>query len=178
MRGVIDNPKPENGIRLLSPGMFVRVRLPIGKPHEALLVIDRAIGSDQGLKYVYVVDDKNVVQQRRVETGALQEDGLRGIESGLKAGEWVVVGGIQQVRPRMQIKPDQEPMPVLGAAAATPLPTADTTGPESKARDAAAGEGASPGTKPANTPSTNSEKTSNSTMPSAGSGPGQSSAPK
>ena len=78
VRGVIDNPKPENGIRLLSPGMFVRVRLPIGKPHEALLVIDRAIGSDQGLKYLYVVDDKNVVQQRRVQTGALQEDGLAG----------------------------------------------------------------------------------------------------
>ena len=86
VRGVIDNPKPENGIRLLSPGMFVRVRLPIGKPHEALLVVDRAIGSDQGLKYLYVVDDKNVVQQRRVQTGALQEDGMRVIDSGLKVG--------------------------------------------------------------------------------------------
>src|ERR1700690_86967 len=84
VRGVVPNPKPEKGIRLLSPGMFVRVRLPIGKPHDALLVIDRAIGSDQGIKYVYVVDDKNVVQQQRVETAALQEDGLRVIDSGLK----------------------------------------------------------------------------------------------
>ena len=42
------NPKPESGARLLSPGMFVRIRLPIGEPHSALLVIDRAIGSDQG----------------------------------------------------------------------------------------------------------------------------------
>lgn len=68
VRGVVPNAKPEHGVRLLSPGMFVRVRLPIGQPHDALLVIDRAIGSDQGIKYVYVVDDKNVVQQQRVET--------------------------------------------------------------------------------------------------------------
>ena len=114
VRGVLPNPKPENGVRLLSPGMFVRVRLPIGKPHDALLVIDRAIGSDQGMKYVYVVDDKNIVQQRRVETGALQEDGLRVIDAGLKPEDWVVIGGIQQVRPRMEITPDREPMPTLG----------------------------------------------------------------
>jgi membrane fusion protein, multidrug efflux system len=152
VRGVIDNPKPENGIRLLSPGMFVRVRLPIGKPHEALLVIDRAIGSDQGLKYLYVVDDKNVVQQRRVQTGALQEDGLRAIDSGVKVGEWVVVGGIQQVRPRMQIKPDQEPMPVLGTAAAATLPTADTTGPAMKSHETSGADGQKP-----SSPSTNAE---------------------
>ena len=66
VRGVFANPKPANGIRLLSPGMFVRVRLPIGQPHPALLVIDRAIGSDQGLKFVYVVDAENKVQYRRV----------------------------------------------------------------------------------------------------------------
>ncbi|HTQ37601.1 MAG TPA: efflux RND transporter periplasmic adaptor subunit [Pirellulales bacterium] len=115
VRGVVPNPKPANGVRLLSPGMFVRVRLPIGQPHDALLVIDRAIGSDQGMKYVYTVDDKNIVQQQRVDTGALQEDGLRVIDSGLKTSEWVVIGAIQQVRPRMQITPDREPMPTLGA---------------------------------------------------------------
>ena len=69
MRGVFPNPKPKDGIRLLSPGMFVRIRLPIGQPHPALLVIDRAIASDQGLKYVYVVDAENKVQYRRVTTG-------------------------------------------------------------------------------------------------------------
>ena len=105
VRGVIENPKPDNGIRLLTPGMFVRVRLPIGKPHEALLVIDRAIGSDQGLKFLYVVDAENHVQQRRIETGPLEEDGLRVITSGLKPDDTVVVGGIQQVRPRMEIVP-------------------------------------------------------------------------
>ncbi len=115
VRGVVPNAKPEHGVRLLSPGMFVRVRLPIGKPHDALLVIDRAIGSDQGIKYVYVADDKNVIQQQRIETGALQEDGLRVIDSGLTAEQWVVIGGLQQVRPRMTITPDREPMPTLGA---------------------------------------------------------------
>jgi multidrug efflux system membrane fusion protein len=114
VRGVVPNPKPGDGVRLLSPGMFVRVRLPIGQPHDALLVIDRAIGSDQGMKFVYVIDDKNIVQHRRVETAALQEDGLRVIDSGVKAQDWVVVGGIQQVRPKMTIMPDREPMPTLG----------------------------------------------------------------
>src|SRR5205807_2683925 len=56
VRGVFANPKPPKGTRLLTPGLFVRVRLPLGEPHPALLVIDRAVGSDQGLKYVYVVD--------------------------------------------------------------------------------------------------------------------------
>ena len=65
VRGVFPNPMPENGVRLLSPGMFVRIRLPIGGPHQALLVIDRALGSDQGLKYLDVVDGKGEVQYRR-----------------------------------------------------------------------------------------------------------------
>jgi membrane fusion protein, multidrug efflux system len=163
-RGVVPNPKPENGVRLLSPGMFVRVHLPIGKPHDALLVIDRAIGSDQGMKYVYAVDDKNIVQQRRVETGALQDDGLRVIDGGLKPQDWVVIGGIQQVRPRMEIAPDREPMPTLG-------PTSDGAGglsadspgsgaksqkpPEGNAKPGASrAESASPATSPAAAKST------------------------
>lgn len=122
VRGVIDNPTPKNGgHRLLSPGMFVRVHLPIGQPHPALLVIDRAIGSDQGLKYVYTMDSKNTIQQKTVQTGALEPDGLRVIEptgkaNDLTAEDWVVVGGILQVRPKMEIKPDvQQSMPTLGA---------------------------------------------------------------
>jgi multidrug efflux system membrane fusion protein len=100
------------GTRLLAPGMFVRVRLPIGDPHPARLVIDRAIQSDQGLKYVYVVDKDNKVQYRRVKTGSLQSDGLRVIE-GVEPDEWIVVGGIQQVRPKMTIKPQPTDMPSL-----------------------------------------------------------------
>jgi multidrug efflux system membrane fusion protein len=111
-RGVFANPLPSGGVRLLSPGMFVRIRLPIGQAHPALLVIDRAIGSDQGLKYVYVLDAENKAQYRRITPGPLQDDGLRVVE-GLHADDWVVTGGLQQVRPRMQIRPDKEPMPSL-----------------------------------------------------------------
>ena len=85
----------------------------MGQPHPALLVIDRAIASDQGLKYVYVLDAENKTQYRRMKTGALQEDGLRVVE-GLSPDDWVVVGGLQQVRPRIQIRPDKVSMPTLG----------------------------------------------------------------
>jgi multidrug efflux system membrane fusion protein len=94
--------------------------LPIGEPHPALLVIDRAISSDQGLKYVYVVDSKDKVKYRRVTTGALQEDGLRVIdpwdpekETGLKPDDWVVVGGLPQIRANAVVKREEVPMPFL-----------------------------------------------------------------
>jgi multidrug efflux system membrane fusion protein len=120
VRGVFDNPRPENGARLLSPGMFVRIRLPIGQPHPALLVIDRAVGFDQERRFVYVVDDDNKVQYRRVTTGPLQDDGLRVVnnyneddKSGLKKDDRVVTGSLQQVRPRMEVRPEEHPMPTL-----------------------------------------------------------------
>ena len=69
LRAVVKNPKPPAGIRLMSPGMFARVRLPLGQPHAALLVIDGAIGIDQGLKYIYVLDANDTVEYRRVEIG-------------------------------------------------------------------------------------------------------------
>ncbi len=131
VRGEFPNPKPPNGIRLLSPGMFVRVRLPLGQPQPALLVIDRAIGSDQGLKYVYVVSAENVIEQRRVATGDLQNDGLRVIVEGLKPDDRVVVGGLQQARPRMKVQTQQIPMPTFGAAPAAASPTEAGSGPKS-----------------------------------------------
>lgn len=127
VRGVFSNPKPKGGLRLISPGMFVRVRLPIGQPHPALLVIDRAVGSDQGLKFVYVVGKGNKVQYRRVETGALQDDGLRVITAGLKADERIVVGALQQIRPRMEIQPEEIPMPSYSPAAGEESPAKDGT---------------------------------------------------
>jgi multidrug efflux system membrane fusion protein len=119
VRGVFPNPKPPNGRRLLVPGMFVRMHLPIGKPHEALLVADRAIGSDQGLKFVYVVDKDNKTQYRRVTTGALQDDGLRVVE-GIDADNWVVVGALPQIRPNMEVEREEVPMPTIGAGEAPP----------------------------------------------------------
>ena len=96
--------------------MFVRVHLPIGPPHSGLLIIDRAIASDQGIKYVYVIDAQNNAQYRRVTTGSLQQEGLRVITDGLKPGEWVAVGALQQIRPNVQVQTEEVPMPNLGQA--------------------------------------------------------------
>jgi multidrug efflux system membrane fusion protein len=143
VRGVFPNPKPDVGTRLLSPGMFVRIRLPLGEPHSALLVIDRAIMSDQGHKKVYVVDAENKAQERRVGTGTLQEDGLREITDGLKATDRIVVGGLQQVRPRDVVRPEPIPMPSLGR------PTTPDTPPPPPAGYAPSRGGAGQGAAPA-----------------------------
>ncbi len=122
VRAVFANPKPDKGRRLMMPGMFVRIHLPIGQAHPALLVADRAIGSDQGLKFVYVMDAEHKVQYRRVTTGALQDDGLRVVE-GLNPDDWVVVGALPQIRPRMEIEPEEIAMPTIGAGQApSPVP--------------------------------------------------------
>jgi len=97
----------------MVPGMFVRVRLAMGAPRKALLVVDRAIGSDQGLKYVYVVDVDNKVQYRRVTVGPMQPDGLRVIEQGLKPDDRLVVGPLSGLRPKMTIRPELVEMPAL-----------------------------------------------------------------
>jgi multidrug efflux system membrane fusion protein len=114
LRAVFPNPLPKGGRRLLSPGMFARIRLPISLPHRALLVRNRAIASDQGLKYVFVLDAEDKVQSRRVTVGALEPGDLRVIEEGLKPDEWVVSGALLQIRPRMQVKPERVAMPVPG----------------------------------------------------------------
>jgi RND family efflux transporter MFP subunit len=111
VRGVIENPvvKGKN-FRLLSPGLFARVRMPLGESHRTLLVTERAIDTDQGQKILYVVDDKNKVDTRPVRLGAIH-DGLRAIEDGLKTGERVIVVGLQQVRPGAVVEPKLVDMP-------------------------------------------------------------------
>jgi multidrug efflux pump subunit AcrA (membrane-fusion protein) len=84
--------------------------VPIGFPHPALLISDRAIDTDQGQKMVYVVDKENKVVPRPVRLGALH-DGLREIIDGVKPGERVVVNGLQQVRPGMTVEPKLVDMP-------------------------------------------------------------------
>ena len=98
IRGVVDNPTP----RLLSPGLFIRVRLPIGKPHKAVMIAERALGTDQGEKFVYVVNAKDVIVSRPIKVGSLN-DGMRVVEKGLKAGERVVVSGQQRIRPGVKV---------------------------------------------------------------------------
>jgi RND family efflux transporter MFP subunit len=114
VRAKIENQKLNDGIRLFSAGMFVRVRLPIGSPREALLVSEKALGTDQGQKFVFVVTEtdengKKVarVSQRTVKVGSLQE-GYRVIEYGLKAGEKIVISGLQRIRDGSAVTPTAE----------------------------------------------------------------------
>ena len=120
VRGVFDNPKPQHGARLISPGMFVRVRLPIGVAHPALLVADEAINTDQGQKFLYLVDAQNKVEYREVKLGPLQDDGLRVIAEGLQPDDWVVISGLQQIQPNMTVDATRQPMPVPAAAEKRP----------------------------------------------------------
>jgi multidrug efflux system membrane fusion protein len=111
VRGQLINPIGPTGARLFKPGMFCRVRLPIGAPRTGQLISERAVGTDQGLKFVYVVDADNKAQYRRIELGSTQPDGLRVVESGLQPEDKVVVSGIQLVRPGEPVSPELIEMP-------------------------------------------------------------------
>lgn len=86
----------------LMPGMFVSVKVASGGDEPALLVQERAIGNDQSKKFVYVVGDDSKVAYREVGLGP-QVDGSRIVLNGLKAGEKVIVDGLQHVRPNMAV---------------------------------------------------------------------------
>jgi RND family efflux transporter MFP subunit len=111
----------DNKDRTLTPGLFVRVRLPIGDPKHSLLVSERAIGTDQGTKYVLAVNDQNVVEYRAVKLGPLS-DGMRVIREGLKPGDRVISAGIQRARPGITVKPNESSAPTSGAGASAPPP--------------------------------------------------------
>jgi RND family efflux transporter MFP subunit len=93
-----------NKDEFLRPGLFVRIRVPLGDPHKALLVSDRALGTNQGQKFLYVLDGKNRVEYRPVTVGDLH-GGLREVVDGLKPGERVVVNGLLRVRPGVAVEP-------------------------------------------------------------------------
>lgn len=97
IRGVIVNPKATHGDRMFGSGLFARIRLPIREPYKAMVVAERALGTDQSLKYVLVVNDQNKVDRRPVTVGKL-EGRVRVIEKGLKSGERVIVTGMQRVK--------------------------------------------------------------------------------
>lgn len=105
VRGVLSNAE-----RIFDDGMRARVRIPVGDPRKAILVSERALANDQGKKFVYVVNDKNIVQRRDVELGRLN-DGLQAIQGGLQPDEWVIVSGIQRVREGMKAEPNRVAMP-------------------------------------------------------------------
>ncbi|MDP1909649.1 MAG: efflux RND transporter periplasmic adaptor subunit, partial [Hyphomicrobium sp.] len=95
----------ENKDFVLQPGLFVRVRIPKQKDVESLLVPDIALGNNQQGRYLLIVNDKNVVEQRQVEPGELIDGGLRIINSGLLPNERVVVGGMMRALPGNTVVP-------------------------------------------------------------------------
>ena len=93
----------------LTPGLFVRLRVPMGASQAGVLVQDRAVGTDLDRRFVLVVDAKRQVSYRAVTLGPLI-DGLRVVRSGVREGELVVVNGLQHVRPGVTVRPTQVAM--------------------------------------------------------------------
>ena len=135
VRGTFKNPRPEKGERILDAGMFARIRVPLGNPKNAILVTERAIGTDQGQKFLYVVDDKNEVVFRPVQLGAIH-DGLRVITDGLNADERVIIDGLQRVRPGSVVEPKAGDMRSRPGVAARDKTAAKASSPPDQAEHA------------------------------------------
>ena len=90
----------------LMPGQFVRVRLGTAQKQDAVLVSERAVGTDQSKRYVMVVGADNKANYREVTLGQAI-DGLRVVSSGLQPGERIVVNGLQRVRPGTTVAPQE-----------------------------------------------------------------------
>lgn len=104
IRGVFPNPNS-----LLTPGLFVMMRIPASGGYKAILIPDSAVNTNQNERYLLVVGADNVVQLRPVKLGALFGT-LRAIESGLKGDEQVIVNGMQSARPGGKVNPHEEPI--------------------------------------------------------------------
>jgi multidrug efflux system membrane fusion protein len=114
-RAVLDNRD-----KLFTPGLFARMHLVSPTRYSAALVDDRAVGTDLGRRFVFVVDEHGVVQYRPIETGRLV-DGLRVVTNGLSAGDVVIVNGVQRVRPGVAVAETRvamgQDLPALARAA-------------------------------------------------------------
>ncbi|PLC52053.1 efflux transporter periplasmic adaptor subunit [Pollutimonas nitritireducens] len=124
VRAVFDNPDGT-----LVPGLYARIRLGGGAPHEAVLIDDRAIGTDQNKRFVVVVDESNKTAYREVELGVSRK-GWSVVEAGLRAGERIVVNGLQRVRPGDVVAPRtvqaaEPPQLVASEAVQQPAQSAD-----------------------------------------------------
>ena len=116
VRAVFNNPK-----RMLTPGLFARIRLASGSGADVVLTPDRAIGTDQSKRFVWVVGADNMPQFREVQLGALV-NGMRIVSQGLKAGELVVVNGLQRVRPGAPVNAEVLEVDAQGMPIAKPEP--------------------------------------------------------
>ncbi len=105
----------------LVPGLFARVRLPVSAPQSALLISERAIGTDQSQKFVLAVGRDNTVAYRTVRLGSVI-DGKRVVREGLQPGDTIIVNGLQRVRPGMTVSPEPQ---AVAATAPAPAPAAE-----------------------------------------------------
>lgn len=111
------------GAAKLMPGQFVRVQLATGAPQRALAVPDKAVGTDQGRRFVLVVGADGKVEYRPVQVGA-QHAQQRIVTAGLKAGEQVIVSGLMRVRPGMTVRAKEATAdPAAAAQASTSKPS-------------------------------------------------------
>jgi RND family efflux transporter MFP subunit len=117
-RAVLPNPD-----HLLAPGLFARLQLPGSGKYQALLLPDAALLFDQAESFVWVIDEKNVVQYRRVEVGR-PHDGLRIIHKGLEPSDRVIVAGVQRVRPGSEVSPEEVSISTPEAASGATKPPA------------------------------------------------------
>ena len=95
----------ENKDQLLEPGMFGKARLMGSAEHEALMISDDVIGTNQSLRFVYVLDNNNTVSVKNVKLGPLHSNGLRIVREGLTKEDKLIVNNIQKIRPGMVISP-------------------------------------------------------------------------
>lgn len=116
----------ENKDKAMLPGLFVRVRVPIGQNEKALLVRDDAIATNQLGSYLLVLGKDDTIEQKQVKTGQ-REGALRVIESGLEPTDWVVIQGIQQAIPGSKAAPEKIDMKPQPAAAGTDAKATATT---------------------------------------------------
>jgi RND family efflux transporter MFP subunit len=114
VRAVVPNPD-----KILVPGQYANVRLVLGENPQALLVPERAVGTDQRGSYVFVLGPEDKVEQRYVQTGPLYPGNLLLIDQGLKPGEQVVVEGLQRLRPGLKVKPQAASAPAESSGAAS-----------------------------------------------------------
>jgi len=113
VRAILPNPD-----LLLTPGLFARVRVPAGDRYKALMLPPEAVGSDLSQQFVFVVDDQNLVQSRKVTPGPII-DGLRVIRDGLQPDDWVIVKGVQRAKTGAKVDPIKQ-----DSAGAPPSPPA------------------------------------------------------
>jgi membrane fusion protein, multidrug efflux system len=151
-RAKIDNPEDRHGNRFIVPGLFVRVRLPIGDSHQALMIRERSLVTDQGQKGVFVVTDKDpdgkplvdeltkqpmaVAVWRRIGTPGVLRDGFREITDGISLGDRVVVSGMQRLRNGRKVRAEKfEDADAPKSAAPKNTAAAPADGPPATAKD-------------------------------------------